>query len=485
MDAPEEDLYETLGVSPTAPQEEIKRAYRALARRYHPDSGSDVASAVHFQRVQSAYDVLSDPVKRRAYDRRRAERYPAGETTFAWDILTSRQQLHRLPEEQVVYVLLSIYPTSKGEGQRLPINIALVIDRSTSMQKHRLEYVKAAAHQIVDELDEHDSLAVIAFSDRAEVVVPNQRLGNRTRIHGRVSAIWASGGTEILEGLKAGLDQVRRFHSANTTSHVVLLTDGQTYGDEDDCLAESRRAGQERICISTIGIGEDWNDALLEQMALQAGGTCFYISHPRRLRSILQGYIQGLSNVVARDLRLVVRLSKAARAVEAYRCFPAISHLALEGGEARLGLLHSESRIQVLLELAVEPGLSGKQRLAQFELLGMVPGPDRQERLIHDYETEFVINPEKPPVPSSIINAVNRVNLYRMQDQAWSALASGRPEDARHQLEAVATRLLDLGEANLAQVALLEAGRIAQGKQSSGKGQKTIRFGTRSLGMKG
>jgi molecular chaperone DnaJ len=73
------DLYEILGVSKTASADEIKKAYRKLARQYHPDRNpGDAAAEERFKEIQGAYDVLSDPEKRKQYDQLGARMFGGG-----------------------------------------------------------------------------------------------------------------------------------------------------------------------------------------------------------------------------------------------------------------------------------------------------------------------------------------------------------------------------------------------------------------------
>ena len=69
MPVKKQDFYEALAVSRTATEDEIRKAYRKLARKHHPDlNPGDKASEDRFKKVQEAYDVLSDPKKRQVYD---------------------------------------------------------------------------------------------------------------------------------------------------------------------------------------------------------------------------------------------------------------------------------------------------------------------------------------------------------------------------------------------------------------------------------
>ncbi len=479
----EKDYYAILGVTQSATDEEIKHAYHALARRYHPDSRVEDVSTSLFREIQIAYAVLSDLHRRRAYDRRRAESGLGEEAVLSWEILLSQNQLCSLHEEQVIYLLIEIQPVSAARGERLPLNLCLVIDRSTSMQGARLEHVKGAAHQIIDELHDDDALAVVTFHDRAEVVLPSQLGVNRARAKAKISTIWASGGTEILQGIRAGLAELEKRHSKRITSHLILLTDGQTYGDEEDCVAEARQAGARRIGITAMGIGEDWNDALLDEIAAQSGGVSAYIASPGQVRTLLQQRVRGLGAVFAQGLTLETRCAEGVRIENAFRVSPYLEYLTPAGGVVSLGALQADALFAIVLEVGVAQKPAGDHRLLQLELTADIPSLGRQgDKLRCDVRCTFTsTEPPPQPVPTAILSALSKITLYRMQERAWDALESGDVNTATRQLEMVATRLFDLGEVQLARSAMLEAGRIAKGGDPTARGRKELKYGTRSL----
>jgi len=400
----QKDYYAVLGLSQSATDEEIKQAYRKLARRYHPDSRTEKAPTALFHEVQAAYAVLGDPQRRRAYDRRRGELGMNRKAALHLDTLLSRDELSSLYEEQVIYLLMTIRPAMASKGKRLPLNLCLVIDRSTSMQGARLEHVKQAAHQIIDELHDDDALAVVTFSDRAEVLLPSQWGVNRAYAKARISSMLASGGTEILQGIQAGLGEIDKLHGGHVTSHLVLLTDGQTYGDEEDCIAEARLAGARRVGITAMGIGEDWNDALLDEIAAQSGGTSAYISSPAQVRALLRQKVRGLGSVFAQGLTMEFRYAEGVEVERAFRVSPYLESIAPAGGVIELGALEADAPLTLVVEIGVSQREPGEHRLMQIELTADVPALGLQgDRLQRDIRCAFTSTElSKGPVPPAI-----------------------------------------------------------------------------------
>ena len=278
------DYYQILEVSPFASAEEIDRAYKRLVKEYHPDVLRAFKTAFLFRQIQEAYEVLRDPERRRAYDEwlRAQGLYP--ERAFWAEVLLSHRALPPLNEPQAWYVLFTLHAVSDHTLPPRPLNLCLVIDTSTSMKGPRLEGAIRAAELVLRSLKEDDSLAVVSFNDRAKVVLPASRQHDLRKALGLIRRMKAEGGTEMSYGISAGLSELSRAGSpGEAISHIILLTDGNTYGDEEECIRLARQAKNRGISITAVGLGTDWNEELLENIAQASGGVSLYIPHPLSL----------------------------------------------------------------------------------------------------------------------------------------------------------------------------------------------------------
>jgi Ca-activated chloride channel homolog len=481
----ERDYYVVLGVSPDADEQTIKRAFRSLARRYHPDVSHDKNASKRFLEIQEAYEVLLDSVKRQAFDFWRSQRGIDGPLPLVLRLTSSHAALACLGEPQALYLLVELQPSDEVESFRLPLNLCLVLDRSTSMKGGRLQQVKEAARYIVSKMGPEDVLSLVAFDDRAELVLPGRLGVDAEAARAAIRGLRSGGGTEILRGLELGWQQVKRWHTPERASHLFLLTDGQTYGDEEGCLDVARRAAAERVSLTLMGIGTDWNDQLLDEMARLSGSSdaSIYVDSTDKIVDAFQRRIQVLRSVFARDLVMSLHLGSGVSLKEGFRVSPRIDPLEFVDNQVALGSMAKEELQAIVLELLIESRSPGVHRLVQIDVEGEVPSmgeqPARaQETLLMPFDTDLG---SRAPVPTDIVTALGKLAIYKMQERSMSDISNGQIESAVTRMKTMATRLLDLGEVELARAALLEAGRLSQTGALSAEGQKKIRFGTRGL----
>lgn len=482
----DKDYYQILKVDTNATEEQIRNAYRILAREHHPDVSKHPAAAEMFRDVQKAYEVLANPEQRRAYDRLREAQGLDKSSALSLRSAISHKFLLTNIEEQAFYVWVDITPAADLPTSRLPLNLCLVLDRSTSMQGMRLQQVKEGTREIIDRLNPDDALSLVVFSDRAEVILPAQKDVDKALAKSITSTIQPSGGTEMLQGLMAGLRELERHKSDASVNHIILLTDGQTYGDEQGCLEEAEWAGAHQISLTTMGIGADWNENLLDKMASVSGGTSVYIDSPRKVVDVFKDTIRSLSSVVARELTMSITTAPNVTLKDAFQVTPHIHRLEFRADKTILGPLGTGNGKTLLMEFRAsrEPA-PGQKRLLRLTIDGDVPGQaNRRNWEWTEIYGNFVEKMEQPPdIPPAIVTALGKLAIYKMQEKAMEDLEKGQISAATQRLETMATRLLNLGETDLARAALLEAGRLARTGDLSSEGRKKIRYGTRSLSI--
>jgi Ca-activated chloride channel family protein len=182
-----------------------------------------------------------------------------------------------------VYALLEAEPSaSAAEAADVPLNLCLALDRSTSMTGEKMDVAKAAAIRMVRMLRPQDLFSLVVFGDRADVLLASGLRRDSNQSQSRIQAIQAGGATEIYRGLEAAMAGSRRGLEPSRGSHLILLTDGHTYGDEQACLMLADDAARLNISISGLG-GQRLNDVFLDELVGRTGGNSTYVSSPQEI----------------------------------------------------------------------------------------------------------------------------------------------------------------------------------------------------------
>ena len=479
--------YELLGIFRDATPEEIKRAYLHAAQRLHPDKNKAAGETELFLDAQQAYEILSNPERRAEYDATLPPDENRG-SPLRMTVQYSRPALVKMNEAQLVYALVEIRPREKsGETSSPPLNVCLVLDRSTSMKGIKMDVVKTTAIQLMRNLRPRDVLGVVAFSDRAEVLVPAALHGDRVRLEARIQMMQPSGATEMFQGLDAGVREVRRNLDKDRVNHIILLTDGHTYGDEAACQRLAAEAAGQGIGISTLGVGEEWNDNFLDTLASQTGGNCIYVSSPQDIQRMLAEKFNALARVYADEVILDFKSDPGVELNYAFRLQPETGGIPVSQ-QLRLGPILHDTHLSVLIEFLVHPQAVKEERvsLALGNLRASIvtlatPAPPMRVDLLR----QVVDEPGPEPPPPQILQALSRLTLYRMQERARSEIDAGQFERASRRLDNLATQLLSQGQQSLAQTAMLEAENIRRTGAFSLGGEKEIKYGTRALLLAG
>jgi Ca-activated chloride channel family protein len=478
-----ENYYTILGVDSTSTPEQIRKAYIDLARKYHPDATSKSPNPDLFILIQKAYEVLSNTQTRVEYDKTLFQQVSSKPPIdIKW--IFSQKEIQRLQEPQVIYGRLDIkYSGDLEKFKSPPSHLCIVLDRSTSMKGERIDAVRENLRQLISVLRNVDLISIITFNDKAEVLIAPTSTMDKNSLFAKIDTIQAAGGTEMYRGLKAGVDMLWQGQSSSYLPNLLLLTDGNTYGDEERCVELARKATEKNSRISALGFGTDWNDNFLDSLTSITGGCSYYVKDLFDLPRFLLLTLTSMKTTIAHNINLEKNGVENADILFCYKIEPETIKLQTSD-PIQLGSLLKEkqSTYMIAFEVPQIPSKKGEYLLFNGKIRFLL-GENRDNSFVENIKLTLPVvdKVSKNTIPLEIVQALSRITLYQMQEKSHSDVQSGNVIDAVRRLTYMATHLISQGNIPFAKEVLNEAENIKKEQAYSEDGIKRLKYGTRAL----
>jgi Ca-activated chloride channel homolog len=220
------------------------------------------------------------------------------------------------------YVEARVSNFLNDKAKRIPLNISIVIDRSGSMQGIKLGYAKKAAKNIIDQLNEQDIVSIVVYDNDIDTIQGPVHVSDRERIKSKIDAITARASTNLWGGTEQGYSFVNRNVAPAFVNRVLLISDGQAnVGITDSALIRikvQKYKDDRGISLSTFGVGLDYNETLMTDMAETGAGNYYFIDAPSKMTSIFDNELKGLLNVAAQNTELKIRIPNGVTVIKGY-----------------------------------------------------------------------------------------------------------------------------------------------------------------------
>lgn len=245
---------------------------------------------------------------------------------------------------------------------RTPVNIAILLDKSSSMSGQKMSEARRAAKLAVNRLGPDDIVSIVTYDSVVRVVVPATKVTDKDAINGAIDEVFPSGSTALFGGVSKAAAELRKFFDHNRVNRIILLSDGMANigPSSPGELAElGTSLAAEGITVTTIGLGLGYNEDLMMQLARASEGNHAFVENAVDLVRIFEYELGDVLSVVAQDVDVKIALA------EGVRLLRVLGRDALIDGQvvsASLNQLYADQEKYILLEVEISPMLAGKSR---------------------------------------------------------------------------------------------------------------------------
>lgn len=325
---------------------------------------------------------------------------------------------------------------------RPPLAVALVLDRSGSMQGEKFALARQAVDRCLGLLGPKDQVALFVFDDQVDRLLELDHATPATKARGigRLSEVEPRGSTDLFAGWFGGAEEVALSENGQTGGRVILLTDGLANHGTVEPTVINHFAHQFRtrqVVTSTFGVGADFDERLLEGMAESGGGNFYYLERPEAMLDMLATELDDALAIVAHEAAVVLDLDEDV-VVESPADWPVVR----TGRSVRvaLGSLVSGQEVELVLTLRIPARKAASNLSARLSLVDRDSAIEATEPVLEwkvvaqSVALEEVANVE-------VQRAVARAYASRARREAAEHNRNGELDAARRVLESTARRI--------------------------------------------
>jgi len=219
--------------------------------------------------------------------------------------------------------------TAATESGRPPLHFNAVLDVSGSMRGEKLKQTKESLRHALRILQKEDRFSLAVFSDKVRNIFRPKSVDAsfREKVEDALRDLRAGGTTALCGGLEQGVKNALKKKSENNL--VLLLSDGRANVGETDIEKvgmRSMQAHRKGLVVSTLGVGQDYNEALMTEIAIQGGGRYYHVQSSDQIVRYLTGELGEAAELAARDVRIHLNIPPGAALIPLSAAYKAEIH---------------------------------------------------------------------------------------------------------------------------------------------------------------
>jgi uncharacterized protein YegL len=361
--------------------------------------------------------------------------------------------------------VLSINVNADVTTQPVPLALAIVIDRSGSMEGQKIEAAKDAAIRVIQAADESTAFMVVTFNETANIIVPPMAASaaNKNQAVQAIRRIYSNGGTCMSQGLNAVANEMAS--AVGRARKILFLTDGKNEGEKRPALDRAvQRCKETQIQVSAWGIGTDWDENELSHIADQTQGDADIIPSPNQVAAAFSAAFSQMQKTAVTEVKLNLWTPQGVTIKSFQQVFPSIINLQLKNDPAApriqqvtFGALAQGDQRDYLVELEVPAYAPGQQFLmVRPSLIYTLPGKGEQEEKTDRKAwvfAQWTDNPQQAAqIDPHVAHYTNQEELSQSIREGQAALAQGDNERATRMLGKALQLSQQTGNENMTQL---------------------------------